>query len=93
MPSAEFKLTYFDSYGLGDPVRYALAMSGKPWQDDRISYDHYHTIKHGESFDNNNVAHHVLRLAAHCAACTVSYCLKTVHTSHFVLGQLLPRTH
>eukprot|EP00904_Undaria_pinnatifida_P010385 jgi/Undpi1/6477/HiC_scaffold_20.g08956.m1 len=38
-------LTYFNFAALGEPVRLALAMSGQPWEDKRISKEEFMAMK------------------------------------------------
>ena len=38
-------LTYFDFPALGEAVRMALAMTGQPWEDKRISFDDFKQLK------------------------------------------------
>ena len=37
--------TYFDFPALGEAVRLALAMTGKDWEDKRISFDDFKQLK------------------------------------------------
>lgn len=46
--SPKLVLTYFEFPALGEPVRLALAMSGQPWEDKRISMDEFKTLKPSE---------------------------------------------
>ena len=41
-------LTYFDIAGPAEPVRMALAMTGQPWEDKRISFSELPAIKPGK---------------------------------------------
>lgn len=41
-------LTYFNFAALGEPVRLALAMSGQPWEDKRISKEEFMAMKPSE---------------------------------------------
>ncbi|CAM9421625.1 unnamed protein product [Laminaria digitata] len=40
-------LTYFNFAGPAEPVRMALAMTGQPWEDKRISFDEFAALKPG----------------------------------------------
>lgn len=41
----EFKLTYFDIKGLGEPVRLLLAYGGQEFEDIRISMEEWPALK------------------------------------------------
>ena len=43
-------LTYFDFAALGEPVRMALAMTGQPWEDKRLTGEEFMAIKPSESY-------------------------------------------
>ena len=46
-------LTYFDFPALGEAVRLALAMTGKDWEDNRISFDDFKQLKPSKLFHYN----------------------------------------
>jgi len=45
-----YKLTYFDFAGLGEPIRYLLSYLDIDFEDNRIDYEKWPSIKHSESF-------------------------------------------
>ena len=46
--------TYFDFPALGEAVRLALAMSGKQWEDKRISFDDFKQLKPSKLFHSKS---------------------------------------
>lgn len=40
-------LLYFDFAGPAEPVRMALAMTGQPWEDKRLTHDEFLALKPG----------------------------------------------
>ena len=46
--SSALTLTYFDFAGPAEPVRMALAMTGQPWEDNRISFSEFPALKPGK---------------------------------------------
>ena len=46
--SSALTLTYFDFAGPAEPVRMALAMTGQPWEDNRISFSDLPALKPGK---------------------------------------------
>ncbi|CAN0497930.1 unnamed protein product, partial [Laminaria digitata] len=40
-PTTSLTLTYFDFAGPAEPVRMALAMTGQPWEDKRVSFSEF----------------------------------------------------
>lgn len=42
----EVRLTYLDFEGLGEPIRVALKLAGVDFEDRRLSFDEFKTIKH-----------------------------------------------
>nr|WEX24894.1 glutathione S-transferase [Saccharina japonica] len=46
-PSSTMTLTYFDFAGPAEPVRLALAMTGQPWEDKRVSFQEFSALKPG----------------------------------------------
>lgn len=48
--TSETSLTfvYFDFGGLAEPVRMALAMTGQPWEDRRLTHDQFLALKPGQ---------------------------------------------
>ena len=47
-PTPTLKLTYFPFAGPAEPVRMALAMTGQPWEDNRIPFAEFPTMKPGK---------------------------------------------
>nr|UZD11052.1 glutathione s-transferase 2 [Macrocystis pyrifera] len=45
--SSPMILTYFEFAGPAEPVRWALAMTGQPWEDKRISFAEFPALKPG----------------------------------------------
>ena len=43
--SSSMTLTYFNFAGPAEPVRMALAMTGQPWKDNRISFQEFGALK------------------------------------------------
>lgn len=41
-------ITYFDTQGLAEPIRWALELSGLDWEDKRLSFEEFSAIKAGE---------------------------------------------
>nr|ABR09272.1 glutathione S-transferase 2 [Laminaria digitata] len=46
-PTTSLTLTYFDFAGPAEPVRMALAMTGQPWEDKRVSFSEFPALKPG----------------------------------------------
>ena len=46
--SPPLALTYFDFAGPAEPVRMALAMTGQPWEDNRITFSEFSALKPGK---------------------------------------------
>ena len=47
--SPKLILSYFDIPALGEPLRLALAMTGLPWEDKRVSKEEFMAMKPSES--------------------------------------------
>ena len=43
--SAKFKLIYFDTIGLGEPIRYIFALAGVPYEDKRFKKEEWPQLK------------------------------------------------
>lgn len=46
--SPKITLSYFDIPALGEPLRLALAMTGQPWEDKRVSKEEFMAMKPSE---------------------------------------------
>ena len=43
--NTDYKLTYFDVRGLGEPIRWVLTLAGIPFEETRISFADWPALK------------------------------------------------
>ena len=54
--SPKIVLSYFDYPALGEPLRLALAMTGQPWEDKRVSKEEFMAMKPSEYSSTEHTA-------------------------------------